>query len=409
MADYISMKQVPGGTVAAVDDRILYDYAINSGIIYGCEISYLGNNMIHINAGYGIIKGGLFEMEDHTEYVPYAEVTSTTGQIYLRFDAAAEDKLIIVKETSATLHPMTQDEDANYDNGVYEIQLCTYVATTTALANVQQTFVKSTIPIDVLNSLEEIMANTDTDKAAGALAVKELNNNLTTVNKPEFKDITADFDDGTFSANLDKYNAGNYIKKGNYLIMLADYDYFYGGYNSYATVNTHHWVGLVFGCGTYSMNGSNTTSGGYNGSSMHSWLKSNIMPALQSTFGSSHFISHQKLLSTSTSDWAWQTNQYISLPSEVQIYGSGIWGNSGFDFGEANRHLKLFKNNSFMEIFAKGDSLLGVSTFTSSHAWLRCVSAYSPSTIFCDASYYGLADSDGASRACGAFPLVNLV
>lgn len=178
MADYISMKQVPGGIVTATDDRILYDYLVNSGVVYGCEISYLGNNMIHINAGYGIIKGGLFEIEDHTEYVDYAESGAVNGQIYIHFDAAADDKITIVKETSATPHQLIQNEDANYENGIYEIQLCTFRATTTALTQVQQTFVKSVMPIDVLDTLEEIEANTQTNKAAGALAVKALNNNF---------------------------------------------------------------------------------------------------------------------------------------------------------------------------------------------------------------------------------------
>lgn len=181
MAENITMKQVPNGTVKAVDDRILYDYALSSGVIYGCEISYIGNNMIHINAGYGIIKGGLFEMEDHIEYVDYAENESTPGQIYLHFDAAADDKLTIVKETTPSLHVLVQDDDANYDGGVYEIQLCTFTATTTTLENVKQTFQKSSMPIDVLDTLPEIVANTTPGKAAGALAVKELNNNLSNI------------------------------------------------------------------------------------------------------------------------------------------------------------------------------------------------------------------------------------
>lgn len=178
MAEYISMKQVPGGIVTATDDRILYDYLVNSGIVYGCEISYLGNNMIHINAGYGIIKGGLFEIEDHTEYVDYAESGAVNGQIYIHFDAAADDKIKIVKETSANPHQMIQNEDANFENGIYEIQLCTFRATTTALTLVQQTFVKSVMPIDVLDTLEAIEANTEANKAAGALALKAVNNKV---------------------------------------------------------------------------------------------------------------------------------------------------------------------------------------------------------------------------------------
>jgi len=182
MADYISMKQVPGGTVTATDDRILYDYALSSGIIYGCEISYLGNNMIHINGGYGIIKGGLFEMEDHTEYVNFAESVNTPGQIYLHLDLAADDKLTIVKETSAAQHVLVQNDNANFENGVYEIQLCTFTATTTALENVTQTFPMAAGAIDFLDTLPEIMANTNSGKVPDALAIKTLNTNLTNIN-----------------------------------------------------------------------------------------------------------------------------------------------------------------------------------------------------------------------------------
>lgn len=178
MAEHIRMKQVPGGTVSAVDDRILYDVNLSCGIIEGCEISYPGNNMIHINAGYGIIKGGLFEMDDHTIYVDYAEAGEVTGQVYLHFDPAAEDKLTIIYETTSSLHQMEQNEDCNYHNKVYEIQLCTFTATTTALLNVEQTWVRATGAVEVLDNLNEIMANTDPNKCAGALAVKQLNSKL---------------------------------------------------------------------------------------------------------------------------------------------------------------------------------------------------------------------------------------
>lgn len=177
MADYITMKQVPGGTVTAKDDRIVYDANMaDSGIIYGCAITYAGNNMIHIGAGYGIIKGGMFEMEDHTEYVDLAENEPTTGQIYLHLDLSADDKLTIVKETTNSLHPMVQNADANFTNGIYELQLCTFTATTTALEDVTQTF--AVIQNQVLDTLPEIMANTTAGLKAGALAVKQINENL---------------------------------------------------------------------------------------------------------------------------------------------------------------------------------------------------------------------------------------
>lgn len=236
MADNISMKQVPAGTVTATDDRILYDCLANGscGVLYGCEIAYTGNNMIHINAGYGIIKGGLFEIEDHTEYVDYAESGVVKGQIYLHFDAAADDKLIIVKETTDQAHILEQDINANYDSGVYEIQLCTFNATPTTLENVTQTF--PVINGSVLDSLEEIMANTAPGLAAGALAVKSLNNNLQASDGLAFKFATDGAGNYGFLKADDSFvpfsNLKKYIDVGWYLDHIVSCTgTIYGGTN----------------------------------------------------------------------------------------------------------------------------------------------------------------------------------
>lgn len=179
MAQYINMKQIPNGIVTAKDDRIMFDSNIaDCGIIYGCEINYLGNNMIHINAGYGVIKGGLFEMEDHTEYVDFATSGVVKGQIYLHLDLSADDKLIIVKETNNSQHQMVQNENANFENGIYEFQLCSFEATVATLQNVIQTF--NVVSESVIDSLEGINANSTAGLKAGALAVKELNTNFNT-------------------------------------------------------------------------------------------------------------------------------------------------------------------------------------------------------------------------------------
>lgn len=183
MAEYVSMKQVPGGTVTAVDDRILNDINLSNGKIYGCDVAYIGNNMIHINAGYGIIKGGLFEIEDHTEYVEYAESEPTTGQIYLKFDASATDKLVIVKETTADLHVLVQNEDANFESGVYEIPICSFVATTTVLENVVETWPTASGAMETLATMEALMANTTPGKVADALLTKQINTNLVANNQ----------------------------------------------------------------------------------------------------------------------------------------------------------------------------------------------------------------------------------
>lgn len=215
MAEYISMKQVPGGTVTSVDDRILYDINLTNGKIYGCEVSYLGNNMIHINAGYGVIKGGLFEIEDHTEYVDFAESEPTPGQIYLHFDAAAQDKLTIVKETSATAHQLVQNEDANYESGVYEIQICTFTATTTALTDVTETWPTASGAMETLGTMEEVMANTEAGKVADALVTKQLNSNLNALS-----DVVSDSKTPILLATLTSVGASVAIPQNTFTSIL---------------------------------------------------------------------------------------------------------------------------------------------------------------------------------------------
>ena len=179
MAEFITLKQAPGSTVTAGDDRIVNDINIESGIIYGCDVSYLGNNMIHINAGFGIIKGGLFEIEDHTIYVDYSESGTTDGQIYLHLDLAAQDKLTIIHETTNTPHVLIQNDDANFDTGVYEIQICTFKATTTALTDVTQTWPVVQSMVQLIRTKEDKPVVLTATLAAGETTISFTNAAIT--------------------------------------------------------------------------------------------------------------------------------------------------------------------------------------------------------------------------------------
>ena len=139
-ADYIEIKQYDEQNVTAKDDRILYDTVHSNGIIKGCEITYSGGNVIHITAGYGVVKGALFEIADHDETITLSDVGTKLGQIYVHFDLSAADPITIENETAASLTVLTQDDDANFTNGVYDIQLCTFDVGTTTLSNLVTTY-----------------------------------------------------------------------------------------------------------------------------------------------------------------------------------------------------------------------------------------------------------------------------
>lgn len=250
----------------------------------------------------------------------------------------------------------------------------------------------------------------------------------------EYKDITAMFDAGTVSqdiANNDfsKYSLGNYIKKTITIpaykngttdvpattvtvrIVFAHFNLFRTDMlpdvgvpyteDKYATVMTPHVACIICDLPNCAMNSSNATVGGYFGSYMHgTFLTERILTALAGVgiTKTDHLLSHQKLLTTSINStgnnrygdatgcsnaWEWKLNQFISLMSEVQLYGSTIWSSSGFDTGEANEKLALFN-------LIKPNKLFG-----DKNIWLRDVAS---ATYFAYLGDSGSADGSYASN-----------
>lgn len=199
----------------------------------------------------------------------------------------------------------------------------------------------------------------------------------------EYKDITAEFDAGIVSqdiANNDfsKYSLGNYIKKTITIpaykngtndipdttvtvrIVFAHFNLFYSGElpdvgvpyteDNNSNTMTPHIACIICDLPNCAMNSSKTTVGGYLNSYMHStFLSGRVLTAL-SGIGitiSDHLVKHKKLLTNSitntgcSNDWVWK-DEYISLMSEIQLFGSIIWSSSGYDTGEANEKLAIF-------------------------------------------------------------------
>ena len=151
------------------------------------------------------------------------------------------------------------------------------------------------------------------------------------------------------------------------------------------------------------MNSTNTTSGGYKGSAMHTSTLPTVVSNLQTVLGT-HLLKRYALLSNAvdttrsnmfgtaggaSSSWEW-TEVYATLPSEVQIYGSTIWSSSGYDTGEACMKLPVFNFINHVQ-------------FSRWAFWLRGVASFSS---FCDASYDGHAGTWGASNSPGVRPVI---
>lgn len=176
--------------------------------------------------------------------------------------------------------------------------------------------------------------------------------------------------------------------------VIADFDTFYGGYNSsYATINTHHAAVIVTGFNNVVWNETDTTAGGYVNSLIHKWLVGSVLPEMETWFGSAKVISHQKLLTNAitgnaASGWAW-SSQKIALLSENQMYGSKVWGgskatNGGYEPGEAHKHLNVFNHIAPNMLFGN------------KNIWLRDIASAVWAAGLRDRGY---AYSDGASAS----------
>lgn len=194
----------------------------------------------------------------------------------------------------------------------------------------------------------------------------------------------------------------------NWMIAGFDTEFYKGwlvdGSSDVQWINQHH-ITLIPRIPLFNaqMNSTNTTSGGYKGSAMHTSTLPTVVSNLQTVLGT-HLLKRYALLSNAvdttrsnmfgtaggaSSSWEW-TEVYATLPSEVQIYGSTIWSSSGYDTGEACMKLPVFNFINHVQ-------------FSRWSFWLRGVAS---SSHFCRASSGGFATSWGASDSLGVRPVI---
>lgn len=169
MAVSLNLITFSGGTVAPKTDGIIYDSAIGQcGVFYGCNVTANGNT-VYVSSGYGMIRGRFFEMNDSSIPVTLSPSGTLIGRIYLRLDLSnTTEPLQLLVASGSTLPDLTQEEDANFTNGVWEMELATFEITTSAIENVAETYQTITDNASLISALQT--------------AVNTLNSNLNTVN-----------------------------------------------------------------------------------------------------------------------------------------------------------------------------------------------------------------------------------
>lgn len=139
----IELKQYTGQTVTAQDDAIMNDqfYGLN-GVIVGCNLHFISVNVVNIESGWGIIKGRLFKITETTLNCMLPD-DNGVGIVKIKMDLLNKDYpvQILSEAIAGNVYPVIeQNEECNYNNGIYEIELARYTASVVAITNFKQTF-----------------------------------------------------------------------------------------------------------------------------------------------------------------------------------------------------------------------------------------------------------------------------
>jgi microcystin-dependent protein len=137
------------------------------GIFTGCGITAANGNNLYIGEGYGAIKGRLFKITNTAVSVVLASSGTLKGRLVVKLDLSnTEEPIAIEAHTGSTLYQLTQEDDANYTDGVFEIGIATFDVTTTAITNIVPEYRTLKTMVDAIYPVGSIyMSANNTDPA----------------------------------------------------------------------------------------------------------------------------------------------------------------------------------------------------------------------------------------------------
>lgn len=135
-----------GQTVTPQYDALVFGLSALDGIIYGVDIMQSASdpNIINVSNGYGIIQGRFFTIEEFSVNVELTTGATYQGQLILHMDLSnADEPISVVVDTGATIRSLIKDADVNIVNGIYEMQLCTFIVDAAAVTDIAITYPKA--------------------------------------------------------------------------------------------------------------------------------------------------------------------------------------------------------------------------------------------------------------------------
>ena len=138
----ITLKQFTEANVIDKDDATLYNFLSGDVdcIFYGCMLTTLGANRMHITSGRGIIKGRCFEIQESDLTVSLAAPGQTNpGRVYIEINTGNVGNPIDIKSVAATSLPVLVQQDINKDGTLYQFEIAKYTATATEAKDIKAT------------------------------------------------------------------------------------------------------------------------------------------------------------------------------------------------------------------------------------------------------------------------------
>lgn len=134
----VTLHTVDGGIVNAINDALLYDFIIGqNGIATGATVTSEGALLLHIDSGWGVIKGRIFSIEAETVSATPSTSGMVKGRLILQIDITnTTDPITFVTQAAATL-PALQQEDINNAGTIFQLPIATYDVNEVAVSNLQ--------------------------------------------------------------------------------------------------------------------------------------------------------------------------------------------------------------------------------------------------------------------------------
>ena len=130
------------GTVTPQDDALIYQNTIPmNGIFSGATVTLSEANVLHVAAGFGIIGGRFFEINESDITVELSSSGTLLGRLYIHLELTNADVPISINvATGASLPALVGDPDLNINDGAFDLELATFNVSEVTISDIVNTF-----------------------------------------------------------------------------------------------------------------------------------------------------------------------------------------------------------------------------------------------------------------------------